>query len=109
MLDYGEFICLIYVIENVFFFFVLADLDKENQDAYVVLPNFGKVGSPLQQQQQAFMGVFDGHGKSGNHCARYARDKVGDKQKLKSCCVPSFVLLSFYSFFKWNVFIAVTQ
>lgn len=46
-------------------------LDKDNQDAFIVLPDFGS-GS----ERQAFFGIFDGHGKDGHHCARFARDNV---------------------------------
>jgi serine/threonine protein phosphatase PrpC len=49
-------------------------VDKDNQDAFAVLPNFGKSGTT----DQAFMGVFDGHGRDGHHCARYVRDNVRD-------------------------------
>lgn len=52
------------------FFNPLAALNKENQDAYLILPTLGNV------QDQAFFGVFDGHGKDGHHCSRYARDHV---------------------------------
>jgi len=44
--------------------------NKENQDAYVILPSFGNV------KDQAFFGVFDGHGKDGHHCAKYAKDHL---------------------------------
>lgn len=47
-------------------------LDKENQDAFLIVPSFGRT-----VDQQAFFGVFDGHGRDGHHCARYARDHLG--------------------------------
>lgn len=40
-----------------------------------MLPNFGKSGTT----DQAFMGVFDGHGRDGHHCARYVRDNVRNR------------------------------
>lgn len=46
-------------------------LDKDNQDAYILLPQFG-----ADKESQAFFGVFDGHGKDGHYCARFARDNV---------------------------------
>ena len=45
--------------------------DKDNQDCYVISPSFGPTS-----EQQAFFGIFDGHGKDGHHCARFARDHV---------------------------------
>ena len=47
-------------------------MDKENQDAFTVLPHLGKPGG----FEQAFFGVYDGHGRDGHQCARYVRDKV---------------------------------
>eukprot|EP01039_Chlorochromonas_danica_P011259 gene11259-12558_t len=47
-------------------------LDKENQDAFLIVPSFGRA-----VDQQAFFSVFDGHGRDGHHCARYARDHLG--------------------------------
>eukprot|EP01031_Cornospumella_fuschlensis_P035742 gene35742-43354_t len=44
--------------------------DKDNQDAYSIVPNFGN------SDQQAFFAVYDGHGKDGHYCARYARDHL---------------------------------
>lgn len=67
-----RFCCLpiIYQIHPVFLF-SLAALDKDNQDAYILLPQFG-----ADKENQAFFGVFDGHGKDGHYCARFARDNV---------------------------------
>ncbi|KAJ1419877.1 phosphatase 2C-like domain-containing protein [Ochromonadaceae sp. CCMP2298] len=42
-------------------------LNKENQDAFFAAPVFGNHGA-----NQAFFGVFDGHGKDGHQCARFA-------------------------------------
>ncbi len=47
--------------------------DKDNQDTYLISPSFGATS-----EQQAFFAVFDGHGKDGHHCARFARDHVSD-------------------------------
>jgi hypothetical protein len=44
--------------------------NKENQDAYAILPKLENV------KDGAFFGVFDGHGKEGHLCARYAKSKV---------------------------------
>jgi serine/threonine protein phosphatase PrpC len=48
-------------------------LEKDNQDSYIVVPKFGPQ-SPIQ----AFFGIFDGHGKDGHYCSRYARDHVSE-------------------------------
>ena len=42
---------------------------KDNQDAFAIDSSFGG-------PNQAFFGVFDGHGKEGHHCARFVRDNV---------------------------------
>jgi serine/threonine protein phosphatase PrpC len=47
-----------------------AAIDKENQDSFSILPKLSN------QSDQALFGVFDGHGKEGHFCSRYARDKV---------------------------------
>ena len=49
------------------------DLDKANQDAHVEVENFGKGKGVIDS---AFFAVFDGHGKTGDHCAIYARDHI---------------------------------
>jgi len=45
--------------------------DKENQDAYTCQAEFGRSASG---GQRSFFAVFDGHGKDGHFCARFARD-----------------------------------
>ena len=47
------------------------DLDKHNQDAHVEVENFGKEQGI---KDAAFFGVFDGHGKTGDHCAIFAKN-----------------------------------
>ena len=47
-------------------------MDKENQDAFAVIPSFGR-NSAIDE---LFLGVFDGHGRDGHLCARYVRDNV---------------------------------
>lgn len=48
-----------------------ADLDKNNQDSYSVMPgNFGG------RETDAFFGVFDGHGAHGDQCSGYVRDNL---------------------------------
>lgn len=44
--------------------------NKDNQDAFSVLPNFGN------DPNWRFFAVYDGHGKDGHLCARFARDHV---------------------------------
>jgi hypothetical protein len=44
--------------------------DKPNQDSLCVHTAFG--GEP----DQAFFGVFDGHGEFGTQCSQFAKDKV---------------------------------
>ena len=51
------------------------DLDKHNQDAHVEVENFGKDKGIADT---AFFGVFDGHGKTGDACAIFARDHMPD-------------------------------
>jgi len=43
------------------------DPDKPNQDAYCIKHNF------QNQTDDAYMGVFDGHGKDGHGCAQFTR------------------------------------
>jgi serine/threonine protein phosphatase PrpC/CRP-like cAMP-binding protein len=43
------------------------DPDKPNQDAYCIKHNFAN------QMEDAFFGVFDGHGKDGHGCAQFTR------------------------------------
>ena len=52
------------------------DLDKHNQDAHVEVEKFGKDEGI---HDSAFFGVFDGHGKTGDHCAIFARDTMPKK------------------------------
>ncbi len=47
------------------------DPNKANQDAYSILENFGGRGS-----NDAFFAVYDGHGRDGDLCAQFARDKI---------------------------------
>jgi hypothetical protein len=54
-------------------YFSLTAPDKDNQDCYLISPSFGATAD-----QQAFFAIFDGHGKDGHHCARFARDHVSD-------------------------------
>ena len=49
------------------------DLDKANQDQHCECEHFGKSGGIRDCH---FFGVFDGHGKTGDHCAIFAKDKV---------------------------------
>ena len=51
------------------------DLDKANQDAHAEFEDFGKAKGI---EDAAFFAVFDGHGKTGDHCAIYARDHIPD-------------------------------
>ena len=56
--------------------------NKDNQDAYLALTNYGGI------KNQALFGVFDGHGRDGHHVARYVRDHlptvINDKLTAKS-------------------------
>lgn len=45
-------------------------LSKANQDSLCVHTHFG--GDP----EQAFFGVYDGHGEYGTQCSQFAKDKV---------------------------------
>ena len=61
------------------------DLDKHNQDAHVEVENFGKAQG---LSDAAFFAVYDGHGKTGDHCAMFTRDKMPDmfvNQLVKVC------------------------
>jgi serine/threonine protein phosphatase PrpC/serine/threonine protein kinase len=46
------------------------DLNKDNQDSYSSIPQFGDGGN------QSFFAVYDGHGKDGHLVSRYARDEL---------------------------------
>lgn len=57
------------------------DLNKANQDMVLVLapfsdPSKGKDGLAAAPKNVHLFGVYDGHGKAGDSCARYARDHV---------------------------------
>jgi serine/threonine protein phosphatase PrpC/CRP-like cAMP-binding protein len=45
-------------------------LDKPNQDAHRIWPNF------MGDASKHLFGVFDGHGSTGDKCSIYARDKI---------------------------------
>ena len=47
------------------------DLDKQNQDAYSIDERFGGPSS-----NDALFAVYDGHGKDGDLCAQFARDRM---------------------------------
>jgi serine/threonine protein phosphatase PrpC/CRP-like cAMP-binding protein len=47
------------------------DLDKQNQDAYSITERFGGPSS-----NDALFAVYDGHGKDGDLCAQFARDRM---------------------------------
>jgi len=44
--------------------------DKPNQDSLCVHTHYG--GDP----EQAFFGIFDGHGEFGTECSQFAKDRV---------------------------------
>jgi serine/threonine protein phosphatase PrpC/CRP-like cAMP-binding protein len=47
------------------------DPDKQNQDAYSITERFGG-----QASNDALFAVYDGHGKDGDLCAQFARDRM---------------------------------
>ena len=49
------------------------DLDKRNQDAHISAEAFGESKGI---RDCALFGVFDGHGKLGDHCAIFTRDHM---------------------------------
>lgn len=49
------------------------DLDKANQDAHWEVENFGNEHGI---SDCAYFAVYDGHGKTGDHCAGFARDNI---------------------------------
>eukprot|EP01033_Poteriospumella_lacustris_P013111 gene13111-9389_t len=57
-------------------------LDKDNQDAYSLIPQFG-----ADKESQAFFGVYDGH--DGHYCARFARDNLPRTIADKFAKIPS--------------------
>ena len=52
-------------------------IDKDNQDQYCILEQFGSQASP---SQWSLFAVFDGHGKYGTQCAQFAKQKVRSHQ-----------------------------
>ena len=48
----------------------MTDPNKANQDAYSIAFNFGN------QSTDAFLGVYDGHGRDGDKCAIFAKDSL---------------------------------
>ena len=51
------------------------ELTKENQDKYCLHPQVLLKGG-TGERKIAFFGVFDGHGKSGHHCARFVETEL---------------------------------
>ena len=49
------------------------DLDKHNQDAHLEVETFGK---DKGIDDCAYFAVYDGHGKTGDHCAIFTRDHL---------------------------------
>ena len=47
------------------------DPHKPNQDSYKVIEKFG-----ADEANDAFFGVFDGHGRDGDLCAQFTRDHL---------------------------------
>lgn len=54
--------------------------DKDNQDAYCIIPVFGN-----PDDRQAYFGIYDGHGKDGHLCARFARENVIKASYYETC------------------------
>ena len=48
----------------------MTDPNKANQDAYSIALNFGN------QSTDAFLGVYDGHGRDGDKCAIFAKNSL---------------------------------
>eukprot|EP00735_Rhodelphis_limneticus_P000446 TRINITY_DN10741_c0_g1::TRINITY_DN10741_c0_g1_i1::g.10327::m.10327 TRINITY_DN10741_c0_g1::TRINITY_DN10741_c0_g1_i1::g.10327 ORF type:complete len:202 (+),score=20.20,sp/Q7XJ53/P2C35_ARATH/36.91/2e-16,PP2C/PF00481.16/4.3e-07,PP2C_2/PF13672.1/0.015 TRINITY_DN10741_c0_g1_i1:128-733(+) len=46
------------------------DKEHPNQDDYILIPHLG------EDDQQAFFGVFDGHGTNGELCSAFAAKKI---------------------------------
>ena len=46
------------------------DPDKENQDAFKIIPSFDG------EERTILMGVFDGHGEYGDDCSYFVRDNI---------------------------------
>ncbi len=47
------------------------DIDKDNQDSFLIDLDFN------DEEGKCLFGIFDGHGKTGDLCSRFARDKIG--------------------------------
>lgn len=61
------------VLFNVVFRLILifnAAPNKLNQDAYCIHESYGG------ESEQAFFGVFDGHGKAGTECSQFIRKEL---------------------------------
>lgn len=54
-------------------------IDKDNQDQYCIVEQFGLQTSP---SQWSLFAVFDGHGKYGTSCAQFAKQKVRSHHQL---------------------------
>lgn len=48
------------------------DPDKENQDAFSILPTF------QGEEKTILMGVYDGHGEYGDDCSAFVRDNIAE-------------------------------
>eukprot|EP00804_Cyclotella_cryptica_P029789 CCRYP_020665-RA/>CCRYP_020665-RA protein AED:0.04 eAED:0.04 QI:444/1/1/1/1/1/4/57/699 len=46
------------------------EIHKPNQDSYTITPSFASRSTDI------FFGVFDGHGRDGDKCAKFARDTL---------------------------------
>lgn len=53
--------------------------NKQNQDSCLAIPQLGEF------KDISFFAVFDGHGKDGHLCSRYARDHVLNSPPSRSC------------------------
>ena len=56
------------------------DLYKANQDAFKIVENFGG------NSETILLGVFDGHGPAGHHCAAFARGSLPENLFGALCC-----------------------
>ena len=48
------------------------NMDKENQDSFVVVDGFGP------SRRDLLLGVFDGHGEYGDDCSQFVRDHLAE-------------------------------
>lgn len=71
-------------------------LDKANQDAFLITPKFNNNDS------QVLFGVFDGHGKYGDKCAQFARDRIGQNIAKSELFQSDFEKAYFDSFVQTN-------